>query len=83
VKTRVELDLTSRDIEQLRELMDNLPLNPYGPLVVTVLKALPLDSRGSLPTSYCDTPPTVNISALTDKGKAAMPALIKLLGPHL
>lgn len=42
--TRIELDLTPKEIGQLREAMDALPLNPYGPLIVKVLNALPLES---------------------------------------
>lgn len=34
-------DLTPTDIEQLRAVMDSLPMNPYGPMFCKVLKALP------------------------------------------
>jgi len=43
-------------IEQLRELMDNLPLNPYGSLVVAVLKGLPFVPDVGHPTPWDDCP---------------------------
>lgn len=41
--TRIELDLTDPQIDQLRAVVDRLPLDPYASLVVVVLKALPFD----------------------------------------
>lgn len=43
-RTRVELDLTDAQIDQLRTVVDRLPLDPYASLVVAVLKKLPLES---------------------------------------
>jgi hypothetical protein len=34
-------DFTTTDIDQLRTVMDNLPLNPYAPMLTKVLKSLP------------------------------------------
>lgn len=41
---RIECELTDRDVSQLRQLMDALPLNPCGPLITKVLPALPFES---------------------------------------
>lgn len=63
MKHRIELDLTDREIDQLRKLMDSLPLGTYAPLVVTVLKALPLTAEHAYlqgiaghPTPWDDSP---------------------------
>lgn len=42
---KIELNLADREIDQLRELMGSLPLGKYAPLVVAVLKALPLTAE--------------------------------------
>src|SRR5579859_6729221 len=54
---KIEFDLTERDIDQLRWIMNHLPLSSHAPLVVAILKALPAGSRGSLPESYIDSIP--------------------------
>jgi len=64
-RTRIELHLTDAQIDQLRAVMDGLPLNPYVNLVVTVLKALPLESdRNQAGTATVD----AGICAPTPKG---------------
>lgn len=42
---KIELYLTGHEIDQLRELVDNAPLNPYAPVIVKVLAALPLSGN--------------------------------------
>jgi hypothetical protein len=45
----IELELTPEQIGELRQVIDHLPLNPYGPLICAVLKGLPMlseDGRG-------------------------------------
>ena len=44
---RIELELTPKEIDQLREVMDAQPLRPYAPLIVKVLKALPFESEAA------------------------------------
>lgn len=57
---RIELDLTPKQIEQLREVIDRLPLNRYAPLIVAVLPKLPLDSAATAePLSAGDGSPAV------------------------
>jgi hypothetical protein len=45
---KIELDLAPEQVEQLRQVMDALPLNRYAPLVVSVLRALPRGLEPSL-----------------------------------
>lgn len=42
---RIEFYLTGHEIQQLREIMDNAPLNPYAPVIIKVLAALPLSGN--------------------------------------
>lgn len=42
---KIELYLTGHEIDQLREIMDNAPLNPYAPVIVKVLAALPITAH--------------------------------------
>jgi hypothetical protein len=46
-RTRIELDLTDAQIDQLRTVVDGLPLDPYASLVVAVVKALPFDHESN------------------------------------
>ena len=55
--TRIELELTPKEIEQLREVMDAQPLRPYAPLIVKVLKALPLDNESAPQVPEADSSP--------------------------
>lgn len=88
--TRIELDLTPAQIQQLREIMDGLPLNRYAPLIVAVLKKLPMESDAGTPSGVGADPALVTPSresggflkigiSVTDKGKAALPELARLL----
>jgi len=79
---RIELELTPKEIDQLREVMDAQPLRPYAPLILKVLSALPLESnarhdltrrRGSF-----------QLRALTPRGASMVDALDAVLArlPH-
>jgi hypothetical protein len=46
-RTHVEFDLTDQQIDQLRAVIDRLPLDPYASLVVAMLKKLPLEADAS------------------------------------
>lgn len=65
-RTRVELDLTDVQIDQLRTVVDGLPLDPYASLVVAVLKKLPLESDAVPPNSGAD----ADLRTLTPSGSA-------------
>lgn len=95
-RTRVELDLTDVQIDQLRTVVDRLPLDPYASLVVAVLKKLPFDHESDA------VPPNSGVGAdlrtltpsgsaggfslipFTRKGAAQLPEIEKLLArlPH-
>ncbi len=89
--TRVELDLTSAQIDQLREIMDNLPLNRYAPLICAVLKRLPLSdasrSTGAdgRPGRFTAVEPgrAFRLVPLTDKGREGLAQIERLLAPLL
>lgn len=92
--TRVNLDLTNTQIDQLREIMDNLPLNRYAPLICAVLKGLPLsaasrstgadaDPRAPLPTSPQGSAGGFRMVALTERGRAGLAEVERLLAPLL
>lgn len=42
---KIEFYLTGYEIQQLREIIDNAPLNPYAPVIVKILAALPLSGN--------------------------------------
>lgn len=42
---KVELDLTVGQVNQMRHIMDNLPMGRYAPLILAVLPKLPLISK--------------------------------------
>lgn len=42
---KVELDLTVGQVNQMRHIMDNLPMGRYAPLILAVLAKLPLISK--------------------------------------
>lgn len=44
---RIELELTDRDINQLRDVIERLPVGIFGPLVYAILKGLPLSPDSS------------------------------------
>lgn len=89
MKRRIELELTDPQIAQLRAIMDGLPLNRYAPLVLAVLKQLPLsDAAEALSGALqgADATPAQSgagvgftLLAFTDKGKAGMAHLAKVL----
>lgn len=93
-RTRIELDLTDAQIDQLRTVVDGLPLDPYAALVFAVLKALPYDHESAVcPPSDADARPPQNISergrgfsltARTPKGEAMLPEIQRVLSqlPH-
>lgn len=76
-------DLTSEDIDQLRELIDALPLRTHAPLIYKVLRALPifrpadLAPKATLAESLTHVLGTeMRITAHTEAGKAMLPTLI-------
>lgn len=89
---KIELELTPKMVHQLRAVMDNLPLNPYAPLICTVNKALPFESDAEtiLGTDAAATPNPLqgrgsfSLVGFTDKGKAGLPHLLRVLSrlPH-
>lgn len=94
MKRRIELELTDPQIAQLRAIMDGLPLNRYAPLVLAVLKKLPLESDAATNASDADrrapNPQGLaggfSLHALTPKGERLLPELQRMLGrlelPH-
>ena len=93
-RTRIELDLTDEQIDQLRRVVDGLPLDPYASLVVAVLKQLPLESdavpsnngggadrEGPHPQG---SPGGFSLIPFTPKGRERLPEIEKLLAtlPH-
>ena len=63
---RIELELTPKEIDQLREVMDNQPLRPYAPLILKVLNALPFESDAARPSADSARPA---LSALEGLGR--------------
>lgn len=117
---RIELHLTPAQIDQLREVMDGLPLNRYAPLIVVVLRALPMlpcshpskhvgaNADGLPECSLCgqeipesvasgadagprvplpSSPPgpvgSFRLEALTDRGRAGLAEVERILAPLL
>lgn len=87
-RTRIQLNLTDEQIDQLRAVVDGLPLDPYASLVVAVLKQLSL-SDAAPPTGadadrrdlHAQGPGGgFSLHAFTPKGKAALPHLTRVLG---
>jgi hypothetical protein len=94
----IQLALTPKEIELLRQAMDSLPLRPYAPIICKVLLALPIFD---LPESAARTPSgadadlrahTLPVSpgggfftlhALTPQGEAKLPEIEALLAPLL
>jgi hypothetical protein len=54
---RIEFWMSGAEIQQLREAMDSLPLNPYGPVILKVLKALPMTESSAVVAPSADTEP--------------------------
>lgn len=48
---QILLDLDEKHIDQLREVMDALPIKPYGSLICKVLPALPLFPTSDPPSN--------------------------------
>lgn len=84
---KIELDLTAQMIDQLRTVMDSLPLARYAPLICAVNKALPLEADATValtPLGEAVAAIGFSLCGMTDKGKAALPELTRLLSrlPH-
>jgi hypothetical protein len=92
---KIQLDLAEQQVNELRQVMDWLPLARYALLICAVNKALPLESAvDPIPdedasvalTALAATVSAVGFSlcGMTDKGKAALPELTRLLSrlPH-
>lgn len=82
--TCIELDLTAKEIEQLREVMDALPLNPFAPLINKVLAALPFtESAGPTSAGTAVVPgpdsPGFQLHACTEKGRERLPDVLRRL----
>lgn len=87
--TRIELELTDSEIDQLRQVIDHLPLSRYAPLICAVLPKLPIiesDAEGP----GADTDPQVltpsgpvggfSLHALTPKAQRMLPHIERVLG---
>lgn len=48
---QITIDLTEQQIDQLREVMDGLPIRPYGSLICKVLPALPFFPSSAPPSN--------------------------------
>jgi hypothetical protein len=91
---KIELELTPKMVDQLRFLIDGLPMCTYAPLILAVLPKLPLENESeSVATSAPDAAAAPNslqgrgsfsLHALTPKGRERLPELERLLGrlPH-
>lgn len=89
MKRRIELELTDHEIEQLRQVIDWLPLARYATLICAVLPKLPLTESEAVPSRGPDAPPVsspygtgagFSITAFTPKGKAMLAHIQKVLG---
>jgi len=93
--TCVTLELSDTQVEQLREVMDGLPLRTHATLIVTVLKALPMTDSAAVPRSSPESAPhahagpvsgagAFSLTALTPRGRERLPEIEKLLAclPH-
>lgn len=91
---KIELELTPEMVDQLRFLIDGLPICTYAPLILAVLPKLPLENESeSVATSAPDAAAAPNslqgrgsfsLVGFTNKGKAELPELTRLLSqlPH-
>jgi hypothetical protein len=80
----IKLEMTPKEVALLREGMDQLPLQPFAPVILKVLMALPLeDVPAELHTEgvtiKAELPNGMTIEAFTDKGKAMLPYVVKTL----
>lgn len=90
---KIQLELTPQMVDQLRYVIDGLPICSYGPLILAVLPRLPLESESD-PIPAPDATPAsstpvgagagFSLVGFSDKGKAALPELTRLLSrlPH-
>lgn len=88
-RTRIEVKLTDVQIDQLRAVMDNLPLDPYASLVVAVVKQLPLSdavpSNSGVGADLRTLTPSgsaggFSLIPITPKGKAGLREIERVLG---
>jgi hypothetical protein len=83
---RIEMELTSAQVNQLRAVIDNLPLSRYASLIVAVLPKLPLSADVLTPVT--DAGPASNtpsglggfsLKPLTPKGREKLPEVERVL----
>lgn len=89
---KIELELTPKMVDQLRFVIDGLPICTYAPLIFAVLRKLPFESESAFsPAPDADPTPAplresggFSLVGVTDKGKAALPELLRVLSrlPH-
>lgn len=91
--TRIELELTDHEVEQLRQVIDYLPLARYATLICAVMTQLPLtESAAGTPSSadadsQAQIPPgpagSFSLAAFTDNGER-LPDVLAMLAriPH-
>jgi hypothetical protein len=89
---RIELDLTPKMIDELRWLIDGLPICTYAPLIMAVLPKLPFDHESAAgpplnsagadpaPVSSAQESGGFSLHALTPKGERLMPEIARILG---
>lgn len=89
MKHRIVLELTPAMVDQLRFIIDGLPLCTYAPLILAVLPKLPLENEYVPQAPPPITTPVVEVGRFglvpfTDKGREKLPALERLLSqlPH-
>lgn len=92
--TRIELNLSDKEIDQLRQIVDWLPLARYATLICAIMAQLPLtESAAGTPSSADADPRTLtpsgsaggfSLAAFTDSGKERLPDLLAMLAriPH-
>ncbi len=89
--TTITLELTDREITQMRQIADWLPLNRYAPLIVKLCNALPLLPESAAEPSSADSsleaPQVLETSggfqlrAVTPRGQSVIDELIRRM-PH-
>jgi hypothetical protein len=89
---KIELELTPKMIDELRFVIDGLPICTYAPLIMAVLPKLPFDheSAAGPPLNSADADPApvarsqepggFSLRALTPKGERLMPEIARILG---
>jgi hypothetical protein len=91
MKHHIALELTDEMVDQLRFVIDSLPICTYHRLILAVLPKLPLESAAANPSAGATVALTplgaavgFSLHALTPKGRERLPELERLLSriPH-